>query len=365
MAFRAFRSRRSSAPPELQELERSLKDEEKALSAAEKERASRVKEIRKQLRDAERAHERAVAAAQAELSRRRKEQERRIAVSRKRYESIRTTLAPMEIARFGKTILYEDRIVTKQGEALLQRGVTAIADTAAKIAIARPGAVARLAASGAVDGRAFRTVQGYDARRFYLLLEAPELVALLSCRKADEQNARDFAARVNVAALNARRIGREREDTLAEAQHELDAAESQQEAVVAADNEVARLMADTEAIDLARTRLEEAEADTTTILTQRERISELEDEHAKAFAAEEARLAEDRQREEEERAQEERDRSSEETSDDSAESETSEKEEPAPGSDESPSSQESEAESNDADVLVGPDSNVRPASNGS
>ncbi len=193
----------------------------------------------------------------------------------------------MEIARFGKSVLYEDRVVTKQGEALLQRGVTALADTAAKIAISRPGAVARLAASGAVNGRAFRSAQGYDARRFYLLVEAPELVALLPCRAGDEQAAKDFAARVNVAALNARRIEREREETLGDAQHELDAAESQQ-------------------IDVARGRLEDAEADTGPVETLRETVGALSTEYDEAYEVEEAQFAELRRVEAERRAEEKR-----------------------------------------------------------
>lgn len=305
MVFRALR-RKPSLPPELQELAGTLKQAKKLLNAAEKDHGARVKACRKQLREAEREHERAVRQAQAEIERRRKERAQRIDQAQKRYDSIRATLAPMEVARFGKSVLYEDRVVTKQGEALLQRGVTALADTAAKIAIARPGAVARLAASGTVNGRAFRSVQGYDARRFYLLIEAPELVALLPCRAGDEEAARDFAARVNVAALNARRIEREREETLGDAQHELDAAESHQDAVAAADDELARIVADTEAIDLARARLEEAEADTGAIEAQRERVDGLQGEYDAAYAAEEERLAEQRRVEEERRLEEKR-----------------------------------------------------------
>ena len=305
MVFRALR-RKPSLPPELRELGETLKQGKKALASAEKEHAGRVKAARKKLREAEREHERAVRAAQAELERRKKERAQRIEQAKKRYDSIRATLAPMEIARFGKSVLYEDRVVTKQGEALLQRGVTALADTAAKIAIARPGAVARLAASGTVNGRAFRSAQGYDARRFYLLIEAPELVALLSCRAGDEQAAKDFAARVNVAALNARRIEREREETLGDAQHELDAAEAHQDAVVAADEELACATADTGAIDLARSQLEEAEADTGAVEAQRERVAALDAEYGKAYAVEEERLAEERRLEDERRAEEKR-----------------------------------------------------------
>lgn len=304
MVLRSFR-RKPALPPELQELTEKLKTENKALDAARKEHSARVKAIRKELREAEREHERAVRAAEVELARRKKEREQRIQHAQKRYESIRATLAPMEVARFGKSVLYEDRVVTKQGEALLQRGVTALADTAAKIAIARPGAVARLAASGTVNGRAFRSVQGYDARRFYLLIEAPELVALLPCRAGDEQAAKDFAARVNVAALNARRIEREREETLGDAQHELDAAESHQDAVLAADDELARAVADTEAIDIARSRLEEAELDTADIDASAERVGELEQALAVAHAAEQARLEEETRLAEERRVEEE------------------------------------------------------------
>ena len=305
MVFRAFR-RKPPLPPELQELGSTLKEAKKTLAAAEKVHSGTVKSIRKELRDAEREHERAVRASQAELDRRGKERTQRIESAQKRYDSIRATLAPMETARFGKSVLYEDRVVTKQGEALLQRGVTALADTAAKIAIARPGAVARLAASGTVNGRAFRSAQGYDARRFYLLIEAPELVALLPCRAGDEQAAKEFAARVNVAALNARRIEREREETLGDAQHELDAAESHQDAVLAADDELARVVADTDAITLARTRLEEAEADTEAIETHRARVVELEQDYSERLALEQERLAEERRVEEERRLEEKR-----------------------------------------------------------
>jgi hypothetical protein len=303
MVLRRFRNRGASLPPEIQELQRALKDGSNSLGAAEKAHANTIKEIRKQLRDAERAHQRAVGVAQDEVDLRRKEREQRVRQAQKRYESIRATLAPMEISRFGKSVLYEDRIVTKHGEALLDRGVTALADTAARIAIARPGAVARLAATGAVNGRAFRTAQGYDARRFYLLVEAPELVALLPCRNADEQTARDFAARVNVAALNARRIDRERDEALGDAQRELDVAEGYQDVVQSADEEVVRVMAETEAIDLARGRLEEAEADTEAINAQREQVAALQLEHDDALASEHARVAEERRIEEERRVE--------------------------------------------------------------
>jgi hypothetical protein len=312
MVLRRFRNRGASLPPEIQVLQRALKDGSSALGAAEKAHASTIKEIRKQLRDAERAHQRAVGVAQDEVDLRRKEREQRVRQAQKRYESIRATLAPMEISRFGKSVLYEDRIVTKHGEALLDRGVTALADTAARIAIARPGAVARLAAAGAVNGRAFRTAQGYDARRFYLLVEAPELVALLPCRNADEQAARDFAARVNVAALNARRIDCERDEALGDAQRELDVAEAYQDVVQSADDEVIRVMAETEAIDLARGRLEEAEADTEAIDAQREQVAALQLEHDEALAAEHARIAEERRIEEEHRAEAEKLRAQEE-----------------------------------------------------
>ena len=305
MVFRAFH-RKPQLPPDLRDIGSGLKEAKKALASAQKTHSTTVKGIRKELREAEREHERAVRAAQNELEARRKERTQRIQGAKKRYDSIRSTLAPMETARFGKSVLYEDRVVTKQGEALLQRGITALADTAAKITISRPGAVARLAASGAVNGRAFRSAQGYDARRFYLLIEAPELVALLPCRAGDEQAAKEFAARVNVAALNARRIEREREETLGDARHELDAAESHQDAVLAADDALARAVANTEAIDLARARLAEAEADTGAIAGQRDRVAALELEYGQGVAVEQERLAEEQRSEDERRLEEKR-----------------------------------------------------------
>ena len=104
MVLRRFRNRGATLPPEIQELQRALKDGSSALGAAEKAHASAIKEIRKQLRDAERAHQRAVGVAQDEVDLRRKEREQRVRQAQKRYESIRATLAPMEIARLGKSV---------------------------------------------------------------------------------------------------------------------------------------------------------------------------------------------------------------------------------------------------------------------
>jgi len=286
VVFERFR-RTPKGPAEVEEAGAALKEAERSLKGLEKTHKSVVKERRRALEAAEHEQDRAVAAAKVELERRENERREQVTGARKRFDSIHKTLAPLEVGRFGKVVLYEDRIVTRDGEARLQRSVSALADTAAKIALARPNAVTRLAAEGKLDGRSFRAVKGYDARRFYLLIDAPELVTLLSVRGGDEEEAGAFAARVNVAALNARRLENERDEALFSAEREIASAEGATGVIAAAAAEVERLESDMDAVEEARVAFEEAEADTYEVDAQRTLVEErrAELETARAFAA--------------------------------------------------------------------------------
>jgi hypothetical protein len=258
---------------------------ERGLRDAEKAHARLVKDRRAALDDAERDHRRSVAAARSELERSEVEHRRRVEDAEKRLLSVRATLAPLEVARFGKLVLHEDRIATRSGTAPLGRSLAAVADTAARIAIARPSAVARLAATGAVDGRAFRSVRGSDARKLYVLVDSPDLVALEPCRQGEEEAAARFAARVNIAALNADRLAGQRAAAVEQAEHELELARALRAPVDAAAHELERIAADTSAIDAARAALEEAEAATAELEEHRARVEEARQELAAAMAA--------------------------------------------------------------------------------
>ena len=259
----------------MQEVNAKIKKAKRDLSKVEKGREQELKALRRKLSNAERAYGRAERMAQASLAQQKKVREQGIAEAKKRYESICKTLAPMEVDRFKKAVLYEDRIVTKQGEEPLQPGVTAVADTAARIAISRPIAVAELSASGVIDGRAFRSARGYEARRFYVLIEGQSMTALLPCRPNEEQKAKDFAARINVAALNALRVARERKETLEKARREMEDSELYGEGLLAAEDDLRRVIGDTAEVDHARAQFEEVNSNKKLINAQYERVAEL------------------------------------------------------------------------------------------
>lgn len=283
MVFERFRKRESKdgAPAEVA-VAPGVRDLERRLRDAQKSHESRVRDARKHLEQLERGREREVRAAREEVARREAEHARRITEAEHRLASVRATLQPLEIARFGKVRLYEDRIETKDGVARLGRGTNAVVDSAARIAISRPGAVARLAASGRVDGRSFRAIQGLDAKKVFLLVDAPDLVSLVPVRWGEEELAQHFAQRVNIAALNARRLERQREDAIHEVEHELNLVQAFRGAIEAAEADLARLEVDTPDIAEARELLLEAEADTDAIDQLRTQLDE---------AREEARLA--------------------------------------------------------------------------
>ncbi|MEZ5101992.1 MAG: hypothetical protein R3C15_19765 [Thermoleophilia bacterium] len=293
MVFERFRRRESkdggpaedAVAPGVRDLERQLRDAQKA-------HEGRVREARKHLEQLERGRERELRAARDEIARREAEHARRIAEAEQRLASVRATLQPLEIARFGKVRLFEDRIETKDGVARLGRGTNAIVDSAARIAISRPGAVARLAASGRVDGRSFRAIQGLDAKKVFLLVDAPDLVSLMPVRWGEEEVAQHFAQRVNIAALNARRLERQREDAIHEVEHELGLVQAFRGAIEAAEADLARLEADTPDIAEAKELLAEAEADTDAVAELRARVEAAREEARVAQLAAAAAAAE-------------------------------------------------------------------------
>lgn len=292
MVFERFRRResRDGAPAE-EAVAPGVRDLERRLRDAQKAHESRVRDARKHLEQLERARDAELRTARQEVARREADHARRVTEAEHRLASVRATLQPLEVARFGKVRLFEDRIETKDGVARLGRGTNAVVDSAARIAISRPGAVARLAASGRVDGRSFRAIQGLDAKKVFLLVDAPDLVSLVPVRWGEEELAQHFAQRVNIAALNARRLERQREDALHDVEHELSLVQAFRGAIEAAQADVSRLEADTPDIAEARDLLLEAEADTAAIDQLRAQLEETREESRLAGLAAAAALA--------------------------------------------------------------------------
>lgn len=251
---------RDDLPVEESERRAALKKARRALRRAERARASRLRRLRWAVRRSERDHGRRVGRARAALARAESDSRRRVEEARKRLESVRAALGSVELARFDSLVLYEDRLVTPRGEVRITQGLRALVGTGSGLALARPTAFARLEAQGLIDAQAFRAGRGREARKLYLLVEAPELVSSVPCQERDEPAASAFAARVNVSALNAPMLARRRKAALAEARKELERA-ADRSAAGRAQEELAWAEADTSALDAARSALAKAEAD--------------------------------------------------------------------------------------------------------
>ena len=288
MGSRALQQNRSEGPLDLgtlfrrtdlplEEAERRLhvKEARRALHEAEKAYAATIRERRRELVAAEREHERAVRQARDELMRVEGERARRMQEARQRLASVQAALAPRHLGSYGRVVLFEDRIVTPDGEAALLPGVTAMVDTAAILAVRRRAALSRLAAGSMVDGL-LPAARPHDAHKLYLLVETHEFASVVPCRRADADRVSEFAARVNVAALNAPRLARERADGVRGAERELELIEADVVAVERAGASLVEVEAHTGRMESARAGLAAAEAATGGVDELRARVEKLE-----------------------------------------------------------------------------------------
>lgn len=265
---------RNQLAPEQPEREAALKEARRALRKAEKAYASRVKERRRALAGAGRAHRRAVREAAREL--RAAERSRKAPIHRAE-EELAHARTGQELARYGPFALFEDRIETPEGEVPVSRGIKAIVDTAHHL-LQREQAVARLDTRPADLGalRALERRARRPRRDLHLLLETPRFVSVAPCKRQDAR-AREFAQRVNVAALNAATFARGRHEAIADAERAL--AQLREEcaaAVERAKRKLGDVEADTAAVEEARRALAEAEAATAEIETRRSALRALE-----------------------------------------------------------------------------------------
>jgi hypothetical protein len=249
-------------PPSPEEKARrsAVKQAKQQLRDARKAHSARVKECRKILAEAQREHKRGVRAAERALeeARRLDEDVIREAEAKRRLAGERELLAS-----WGPLVLYDDRVEAPEGVAALARDTRAVVDIAENLVV-RERAMARLA--GEAPLAVLRRLEGRGGRgrsRLFIALETNRFVSVVPCDKGDPDEVREFARRVNVAALNVEELAQGRAEAIALAERALSRLTARRAAAV---DEAERVLAaaedDTTAIDAAQRALAAAEADT-------------------------------------------------------------------------------------------------------
>jgi polyhydroxyalkanoate synthesis regulator phasin len=153
--------------------------------------------------------------------------------------------------------LYENRIVTPDGEAELSHEVRADVDTAGNLAVSTRVTATRLVTIG-IFAFAFKKKKKHDTRELHLVVETPEFMTVRQIDANLGAKARSFVAQIMTAARQAEGN-----------------AETKRHAVEAAKGERSRIEQDTSAIDSAWRELEAAEADRQEIERLREEVARL------------------------------------------------------------------------------------------
>jgi hypothetical protein len=171
---------------------------------------------RGELAAAERSYTRTLRAAREKFEA--AETERLDALRRGR-ETIASLRRGRKLADCDGLTLYDDRIELPRTTVAMSPDVSAIVGPPSALSMARPAAIARLGA-GKDERRLIDDLAAASDRAAYLLIEAGATVCVWHCG-ASEDAAREFAARINVAALNTEHARRELRAAIREAEAEL------------------------------------------------------------------------------------------------------------------------------------------------
>jgi hypothetical protein len=181
----------------------------------------------------------------------------RLAALRRGKAAIETLRRGRKLGSYGRVVLFDDRIELPRATIGLSRELTAIVGSAPTLAAARPAAIARLD-SGKEERRLLRDISSGSEAATYLLIEGSSLAAVGRCGE-DVEAAREFAARVNVAALNVEQAQRELRLTILDAERELlDQDERHEHVVMHALRRYQERRDDTRGVERARRELEAA-----------------------------------------------------------------------------------------------------------
>lgn len=89
-----------------------------------------------------------------------------------------------------------------------------------------------------------------------MMIEGPDFVSLLQCKPDDGPNVREFAAKINNAALSYPVIAQNREQAVGIAQRLLEQASTDRSGIVEAERRLHAATSDTKRVDDARSRIE-------------------------------------------------------------------------------------------------------------
>jgi hypothetical protein len=227
----------------------------------------RVRDARRALRKAERAHGHTVRQARRRLTKAEHARERAVHDGERSLAQMRPA---RELARLGPFRLFEDRLETPSGPLPVSGAGAAVVPGNV---VARSGFVTAAGTILRANGRP-RLRKGPNAHRLYLVVERADGCRVVEVQ--DEWAARDFAAALNVASLNAGRLARERDAAGAEAREHLAALRRQHDTdVLAACAELAAVEGDRQTVEAAERVLEDSVADTGDVLRARAQLDAL------------------------------------------------------------------------------------------
>ena len=247
-----------------------MSPERREMLDAEREHELAVAAAEKELRQAERTYEAAVDQAGHALADATKAHELRVHAAEKRLaqaQKLRASSAGLgSYGNQGLSVtVHEYSIKTNDGEAIFADGpVVASVDTAANLALLRAEAWARS------DGP--HRAESYDTGQVCLMVEAPGFVSVVPVKAGDEAHARHLAADIGPAARAAGDLIAERDHEIAAAQVELDQARTDRTNVKSAEHALTTTRADRSAVAEAHRALANVQADTKRIEAARAKL---------------------------------------------------------------------------------------------
>jgi hypothetical protein len=238
-----------------------------ALGEAEKAHRDRIKTAERQLQSGQRVRSQALEEATKVVRSAEKERERAIASAQASLNEWQNPRSGRKLETCQDVTLWENQIRTAQGTSPIL-GTHATVDTAGNLMVTKRVTLTRLVALGVIGGLLFQKKQKDDTRELYLLVETPNFVNVTKCSADAGQRVRQFAARINTAALQASKREEQRPAMVARYEAELRQATQNVSAIEAAQQRLAVGEADRgllTPIEEAQSALALVQADTTEI----------------------------------------------------------------------------------------------------
>jgi hypothetical protein len=173
-----------------------------ALGEAEKAHRDRVKTAERLLQSAQWARSQALEEAAKAVRSAEQERERSIISARASLNEWENPSSGRKLETYQDVTLWVNQIRTAQGTSQIL-GTHATVDTAGNLMVTKRVTLTRLVTLGVIGGLLFQKKQKDDTRELYLLLETPNFASVTKCSADAGQKVRQFAARINTAALQA------------------------------------------------------------------------------------------------------------------------------------------------------------------